>query len=194
MARTAERDAPTMPVEGLRMPRAAVAAGLETDVIEGVRAGKEELRSLCVDLAPLAGVPDLEVVDSPVDDDVGVEAGVLPQLLRDGHAPLGVGRGLERAGRPDPGDVALFLALPSLLQHGCGPPLELQGRPHAEAPLGELGQEGGAPERVAKTGGQDEPALRVQRVGVGAPEARLAGPIGVCVTRSLRHPPWLPGA
>src|SRR5581483_1775437 len=194
MARTAERDAPTMPVEGLRMARAAGATGLETDVIKGVRAGKEELGSLRVDIAPLPRVPDLEVVDGAVDDDVAVEPGVQPQLCRDRQAPLGVRGNLECARGPHSCDVALGLALAALLQHRRGPPVELLRGPHAKAPLGQLGQEGCGPERVPEPCGQDDAAFGVERVGVGPPKARLTMALDLCVTRSLRHPPWLPGA
>src|SRR5260370_35663367 len=99
------------------------------------------LGSFGVDLPPLVGLPELDVVDGAVDDHVGLESGVFTEHGRDSDATLTVRTDFEGAGPPHARHVALRLTSASFLEHVDGPALDLHGCPPCPAAIPTLHEE-----------------------------------------------------
>src|SRR6476469_4583869 len=84
-------------------------------------------RTRGVVLAEPLGVPNLDVVEPAGHHDLAVEAGVLPQGLRDRDPPLLVGREVGRAGEERAGGLALAGTAMAQLLQVAGDAVELIG-------------------------------------------------------------------
>src|SRR5579875_1576604 len=115
-------------------------------------------------LVPAGRVPQLDPVDGAVHEDIGPQASELPQVRRDGHAPLGVEYHLGRIRRPHPGEVAVCPSGRRPLLHHLQLSLELLGCPHGQAAVVVLGEEPTPLERRPEASGQDHPSLAVEGV------------------------------
>src|SRR5579864_1727051 len=119
---------------------------------------------------PRCGVPDLDVVVEADHHHVPLEAGELPQALRDGDATLAVGAGFHGAGKERPLHVSVASTGP--VPDLGGLHVELLGAPKGKTAVFFAGDVRHVAQLVAKACWQDEAALGVERVLILAEERR----------------------